>query len=1393
MLFLQQNNQIINPMKKLLSFCLLAVFCMAGYAQAVIDPLLSEEMARRNDDEQIKVIVIMKSQYDRAQLNRRADWFVTRAERREFVVNELKEFSAASQYDLRHSLSEMERNGMVSSPTVLWMANALYFDATKAAIQDLAHRNDIGLIGYAMEHNWIPDGEEATPASATREITPNVTQVHADQVWALGYTGEGVIVAVIDTGVNYNHLDVADHLWDGGIEFPHHGYDVKNGDNDPMDDHGHGSHCSGPVLGDGTAGSQTGMAPDATLMCVKCLDSSGNGGAQSISEGIQWAVEHGCDMFSMSLGIANSSIADRTLLRHTCEAALDAGVVAAIAAGNEGNSQYMYPIPNNVRVPGSCPPPYMDEVQGENPGDLTCSVCVGAVDYNDAAAYFTSRGPVTWQNTEFGDYPYEPGIGLIRPDVCAPGVDIKSLNYQSNTGYTTMSGTSMATPCVAGCMALMLSKDINLSPAEVCRILEETAFPLATGKSNTYGFGRVDVLAAVEAIQLGAIKYNSCSIDDPQGNNNHHLNPGETVVMNVTLENITEEPVSNVTVRLVTDNEHVTLIDDEVQLPNFAAYETLTAENAFRFSVDEGVIARQEIKFTFEIYVDGEMTGHYNDKVWVYDYALQYGATVVLNDDNGNGLLNPGETADLRILVDNVGNELAQMVMGTLSTDFALVTLNETEKSFGTIGADLMGYADFNVTLDAAAPEDFVIPFTLDLVDLYGRHTELNFIYKNACNVIFSLHDSYGDGWQGNYLTVEYSDGTPTEQMTVNSGSSASYTRFLASNSTISLTWHNGQWTSECSFEITYEDGTLIYQNAGGFSGTQTFTINCSGGGSTPEFCAPIRNLAYELDGQDVILTWEAPENGTPAWYEVYRETELLELTEELTYTDPDVAEGLHNYCVYAAYDGCQSEFVCIEADVTLCGPVQNLAYTLDDDLLLTLTWEAPEDPTGLVEYQVYLDEEQLTTTNELTYAFTLPTGEHNLTVKAVFEGCEKDEHVSVCAVGAVENLTYQMESHNVILNWDAIEGVSQYEVYVNGELMATVEATAYAFDTESGLTKVTVKAVAEGCYVLDASAEICIVEAVENLHEQTMIDYATFRFAWNEVPDVEYYEVAYKNEIVQTTDTLINLEVEPGDNTLCVTAHSVYGCDSDPVCYTLSICEPVYGFDYSFDGNMVTVTWNGDADSYTVRGDFIDFPAVVETNVFSIPLEEGGEHLILVEPVNEGCVGLMTEFVFEVTNIAPEILITDVHEGYISMAWNEVDGAIAYNLYRNDELVAENFMETTYSDTEMTLNAQHCYVVVSVFEKGVSDKSESACANYFAGLGENDGKVNIYPNPTSDKVTIECAGMTQIEVYSAEGKLVERIKVEDDTYQLDGLESGTYTLRIRKGEAVLVRKVIKM
>ena len=489
-------------MKRFVLISILLSACMMGFAQGCLDPVLSQEMNRRSDDERIEVVVLMKAQYNRSQLSRRADFILTKAERRTFVVNELKAFAEASQHDLKRTLAEMENHGIVSSVRSLWSANTLYFEATKTAILDLAERTDIETITLNTQHQWIAEGETPKPASDTRETTPNITKVKADQVWELGYTGKGVVVAVVDSGVNYNHLDLADHLWDGGEEFPHHGYDIVNDDNDPMDDMGHGTHCSGTVLGDGTAGSLTGMAPEATLMCVKSIRGDGFGGAVNIAGGMEWSVEHGCDLISMSLGMVDAGVADKEILRRTCESILDAGIVALVCAGNEGMNilQMMYPIPNNVRVPASCPPPYLDPDQMANPGPLSCVVAVGAVNYNDAAADFTSRGPVTWQDTEFGDYAYNPGIGLIRPDVCAPGVGIKSLDYENTSGYTNMDGTSQATPCVAGIVALMLQKNPELTPAEICRILEETSVKLTPTKSNITGVGRVDALAAVNAV-----------------------------------------------------------------------------------------------------------------------------------------------------------------------------------------------------------------------------------------------------------------------------------------------------------------------------------------------------------------------------------------------------------------------------------------------------------------------------------------------------------------------------------------------------------------------------------------------------------------------------------------------------------------------------------------------------------------------------------------------------------------------------------------------------------------------------------------------------------------------------------------------------------------------------
>ena len=717
-------------MKKIVTFILFVLICICGYAQT-IDPVLLEKMNQRSDNEKIRVFVIMRQQLDQQQLNRRAAHFTTRADRREFVVNELKQFAEASQYDLRHSLAEMQHNELVSEPKTLWIANAIYFEATKDAILSLANRSDIMVIGFDEESNWLPDGEEARPAYPTREIASNVTQVNADQMWSLGYTGQGVVVAVIDTGVNYNHLDLADHLWDGGADFPYHGFDVYNNDNNPMDDHGHGTHCAGTVCGDGTAGSQTGMAPDATLMIVKCLGAGGSGTNTQVMSAMQWAVDHGCDVISMSLGGHGHSGAAQTLERNTCVNVLNAGVIAAIAAGNEGNKMGQYPIPDNIGLPGGCPPPYLDPEQEQNPGGLSCSVCVGAVDSNDQATSFTSHGPRDWSESDYADYPYTPGsqaeFGLIRPDVCAPGAYIKSADYSSNNGYTTMSGTSMATPCVAGCMALILSKDIETTPADVCRILEETAVPLSTGKSNIYGYGRVDVLAAINAMYSGPLRLDSFTVNDGQGNNDGKLNAGESVMLNLTITNGSDLALDGATMVLSSQSEYVTITNGTSNLPHFGVGQTRTINNMFSFNLSNDAPAKRMVQFMAEIYVNGESVGVFRFGILVYGHILRFVEVTVSNDSNGDGMLEPGESANLHVTVLNAGNEPASSVVGSLSTTYPYLVINSNNISFGTIEVNGQAFADFNVSLTGNAPTIYTIGCSLDLVDVNQKHTNVDF------------------------------------------------------------------------------------------------------------------------------------------------------------------------------------------------------------------------------------------------------------------------------------------------------------------------------------------------------------------------------------------------------------------------------------------------------------------------------------------------------------------------------------------------------------------------------------------------------------------------------------------------------------------------------------------
>ncbi len=463
-------------------------------APTVFDEALLPVMTDADAAELIPVIVLMNQRQDVEQLASMAYGFRAE-ERKEMVWREVSRVADASQDALLDHLYELEQRGSVERIRSLKMANGIAVHATAAVIQAIAIRDDIFHIAYSVEQKVIDDPVDV-PAILDEldEIVPGVNIVNAPAVWDMGYTGAGVLVAIIDTGINYNHPDLSDHLWDGGVDYPYHGYDFYNNDNNPIDDHGHGSHCSGTTLGDGTMGSQTGVAPDATLMGLKVFNAWGNGVEADTWAALDFALANGADVTSLSAGWHYLSGTVRATFRDHYDILDAAGVVSIVAAGNE--RAWGYAVPENVRTPGDCPPPWLHPDQTE-PGTTSGVITAGATNDNDTIASFSSFGPVTWGSVPgYMDFDWNPGQGLLKPDLCAPGVDVKSCNMSN--GYTFMSGTSMATPNIAGAAALLLSSEPTLTPAQICEALEMSAVDLGpNGKDNDFGSGRIDCEAAI--------------------------------------------------------------------------------------------------------------------------------------------------------------------------------------------------------------------------------------------------------------------------------------------------------------------------------------------------------------------------------------------------------------------------------------------------------------------------------------------------------------------------------------------------------------------------------------------------------------------------------------------------------------------------------------------------------------------------------------------------------------------------------------------------------------------------------------------------------------------------------------------------------------------------------
>lgn len=258
-------------------------------------------------------------------------------------------------------------------------------------------------------------------------------------------TGEGVKVAILDTGIDESHPDLAGRVA-GGEDF--------TGIGPYSDDNGHGTHVSGTVAAiySNNIGAY-GVAPSASLYAVKVLSSSGSGTLDWIIAGIQWAIDNDIDIINMSLGTSSNMQS----LEDACNAAYEAGILIVAAAGNSGNK------PGNRNTV-------------EYPGGYASVIAVAASDSNDARATFSSTGP---------------DVELI-----APGVSI--LSTVPGGGYAYYSGTSMASPHVAGVAALVLSANSTLTNVQVRSILQGTAENLGL-KMEHQGYGLVRADLAVQA------------------------------------------------------------------------------------------------------------------------------------------------------------------------------------------------------------------------------------------------------------------------------------------------------------------------------------------------------------------------------------------------------------------------------------------------------------------------------------------------------------------------------------------------------------------------------------------------------------------------------------------------------------------------------------------------------------------------------------------------------------------------------------------------------------------------------------------------------------------------------------------------------------------------------
>jgi bacillopeptidase F (M6 metalloprotease family)/subtilisin family serine protease len=422
---------------------------------------------------------------------------------RSAVIKELRKTAESSQQGVLSHLAQLKQKGLVTEYEPFWIANIVAVTSTRDAMQQLAKRSDVAKIipnaqvklVEQMPGNGKIDlnktnlsktnlnqksgTQTAAGTPGTASVEWGIQRVGAPMVWnQFGITGQGAVVASMDTGVDWNHPALHDR-WRGydpatGTTDPTYSwFDAVNGQAMPYDDHGHGTHTTGTAVGQ-EGDNVIGVAPGARWIGVKILNSAGSGTSEDILAAGQWLLAPGGDP-SKAPDVVNSSWSGGPGLdewfRDVVIAWRAAGIFPAFANGNDG--------------PG--------DATAAQPGNYPESFAVGATDINDNLAGFSSRGPS----------PY----GEIKPEVSAPGVNVRS--SVPGGGYEGgWNGTSMATPHVTGTVALLRSANAALTVDQIEQLLIASADPKTDSRytgvpNNGYGNGILNAYNAVAMVTTG--------------------------------------------------------------------------------------------------------------------------------------------------------------------------------------------------------------------------------------------------------------------------------------------------------------------------------------------------------------------------------------------------------------------------------------------------------------------------------------------------------------------------------------------------------------------------------------------------------------------------------------------------------------------------------------------------------------------------------------------------------------------------------------------------------------------------------------------------------------------------------------------------------------------------